>query len=561
MRDKKWLAPVLIALVAGIAYHNCLNNEMFWDDDDFILKNRYIKDWQYFPRFFSENLVAGGYLLSNYWRPVLLTVFAWAWHMWNTWLPGWHSLPVIFHALDGILIYFLFSRLFNNKVLAVAVGLIFVAHPVHNEAVVYVNSLGDSLATFFVLSCLLLFARFRQGGKPSVTSRNFWFSLLCYPMAIMSKETGFVAVGLLPLMDILLLQKDKSFWLRVRKSLATLWPFFSVAVIYVIMRGTCLNFNGSFNFYKENNEFTSSIIVRLMTFFKAMTQYAGFLFFPHDLRVERQMPWGRSLLEWDVALGGLIVAAMVFCIFKFWRSRPWLSFGCAWFFIAIAPASNVLVPINAVLYEHFLYMPMIGIVLIVLKMGTVTEVNKGTPYLIPHRTHHGELSMVSPYLLKLVTVPIFILTLILAIFCAINIRRNTDWHTAIGFYEKLVTYAPSYRVINNLGMEYADKDITDKAELWYNKAIAMDPKNPVAYHNIAGIYRDSGRVGLAEQNFKKAIELDPKFIFSYSSLADLYLRTNHLDAALPYIQVLVQFDPENQLYRETYEQVKKQLGN
>jgi hypothetical protein len=38
----RWLGVVLIVLLGAIAYHNCLPNEMFWDDDDFINNNRYI---------------------------------------------------------------------------------------------------------------------------------------------------------------------------------------------------------------------------------------------------------------------------------------------------------------------------------------------------------------------------------------------------------------------------------------------------------------------------------------------------------------------------------------
>ena len=98
----------------------------------------------------------------------------------------------------------------------------------------------------------------------------------------------------------------------------------------------------------------------------------------------------------------------------------------------------------------------------------------------------------------------------------LTFHRNLDWRTSIGFYEQLVSYRPDdYRVINNLGMEYANKGITDKAMANYLKAIALDPDNPVAYHNIAGTYRDTGHIELALENFHKALELNPNFIFSY----------------------------------------------
>lgn len=531
-----WLCVGLIVLLGLIAYHNCFNNEMFWDDDDFILKNRYIKDWKYFPQFFSENLVAGGYLLSNYWRPVLLTVFALAWHAWGTWLPGWHSLNIAFHCLDGVLLFFLLNRLFNNRLLSLCVALLFVVHPTHNEAVVYVNSLGDSLATFFVLAALLFFVRFRQSGKAAYISRNYYFALLCFPLAIMSKETGFVLAGLLPVLDVLLIQQSPRFMTRALNVLKVAWPFLLIAAIYIIMRGTCLNFNNSFNFYAEPNEFSSNIFIRILTFFKAATQYSGFLFIPYELKVERLLPFAHSIFEWDVVFGGLIILSMIIALFKYWKQKPWLSFGLAWFFIAIAPASNVLAPINAVLYEHFLYMPMIGIMLILVTAA---------------------LPVVERFRAQKISACIFIF--VLAILAGINIRRNLDWSTAIGFYEQLVKYAPSYRVINNLGMEYADKGFQDKAQYWYAKAIAMDPNNPVAYHNMGGTYRDTGHLDLAEAAFKKAIALNPKFIFSYRSLADIYWREKNYAEAKKYVLVLVNFDPDDQNAKQALAALDQQL--
>src|SRR5580704_6339550 len=72
LSTKRWVGVILIMLTGVIAYHNCLPNEMFWDDDDFINNNRFIRDFHYWPLWFSQNLVAGSYLVSNYWRPLLL---------------------------------------------------------------------------------------------------------------------------------------------------------------------------------------------------------------------------------------------------------------------------------------------------------------------------------------------------------------------------------------------------------------------------------------------------------------------------------------------------------
>jgi len=537
LSTKRWLGILLIVLAGAIAYHNCLPNEMFWDDDDFINNNRFIRDFHYWPLWFSQNLVAGSYLVSNYWRPLLLSIFALEWHWWQRWVYGWHAVSISVHILAGVAVYFLLNRLFKERLLAFLVALLFVTHPVHNEAVVYVNSLGDSLASLLVLSSLLSYAHFRQSKNPAFRSRSYYASLLLFPLAVMSKETGFVLAGLLPLMDFLLLQKHRSFWSRVGSVAAASWPLFALALTYVLLRATVLNFSNSFNFYNQANPFTTHLSIRVMTFFKAMTQYTGFLFFPYQLRVERQLVWAQSLFEWDVIVGGIIVTALLAAAFKYWKTKPWLSFGIGWFFIAIIPASNILVPINAVIYEHFLYLPMIGIALVVIY-----------PLLAWARKYRSVGT-----LLKMIGI-------ILVLFCAVNIRRNLDWRTSIGFYEQLVTYRPDdYRVINNLGMEYANRGIHDKAEANYLKAIALDPLNPVGYHNIAGTYRDTGRTQLALKNFHKALELNPNFIFSYRSLADLYWRLGQYDKCRQNVLQVLRIDPYDPAMRQALPMVEEKL--
>jgi len=467
-----------------------------------------------------------------------LTIFAAEWHWWQSWVYGWHAVSVGAHIGAGIALYFLLNRLFSRRTLSLITAVLFVAHPVHNEAVVYVNSLGDPLASIFIFSGLILYVRFRQSKVNALLSRSYYMSILMLPLGLMSKETGFVLAALVPFTDFLLLNSGP-FSRRLSRTLAACWPFLALALVYIVLRATVLNFSNSFNFYNADNAppAAGNIGLRLLTFFKAMGQYAGFLFFPHDLRVERLLPWARSLFEPDVLFGGFLVAGMLWAGLRHWQKKPLVSYGVGWFFIAIAPASNVLVPINAVLYEHFLYLPMIGVLLIVVDAAM----------------EWGRRKNLGPTLLK-------ILVLVLIIFIGMNARRNLDWRTSIIFYEKLVKTAPdSYRVINNLGMEYANKGIYDKAEATYLKAIALDPKNPVAYHNIAGTYRDTGRTALALENFKKAIVLDPKFIFSYRSLAQLYFQLGNWEEAKKYLEVVARSDPEDQSVQRALRMIEEAL--
>lgn len=510
MKTKEWFRElfhtnkgcVLVLIFLGLfIYLWSLPNEMFWDDDDFILKNRYIKEWHYLPEYFSQNLVAGASLNSNYWRPLLLMVFASEWSLWKDWPPGWHLVNTAFHLADSALLFFIILILFRNRTLAFCTSLIFLTHPIQVETVVYVNSLGDSLSVFFMFVSLLLYLKFRLSNTKASHCPYYYIALAMYPLALLSKESGILLPAFIGICDFMLLNPKKTFFQRVIIILRAIWPLALMALFYIYLRATKLNFINTFNFYDQKTEFTSNFWLRLINFFQVLQIYFGLLFVPYDLRVERILEVPKTFFQPAVMFGSLVFSGMISCAVFYWKKKPIVTFGILWFFIGLILTSNLFVAINALVYEHFLYVPIVGIALIL-------------SWLVIHRLN-------SPSLQKTV-LKAFVLLLI--IYCGLSVKRIFEWRTAIGFYEDLIVHSPnSYRVINNLGMEYADKNMHDKAEKYYLKAIALDPKNPVAYHNIAGTYRDTGRTDLALQTFLKAIELDPKFIFSYKSIAQLYL--------------------------------------
>ncbi len=495
---------LMLVLAAIVVYALCLPNQMFWDDEDFILKNMFIKDWQYWPKFFTENIIAGTHLVSNYWRPLLQAIFAVEWHLWADWAWGWHAVSILCHAAAGAMLFLVVNILLKNRTLAILTALLWTIHPVHTEAVVYPNSMGDSLATMLVFAGIFFYAKFRREGQRRASLQYYFLALAMYPLALLSKETGILLVAFIALADFFFLAPSTTFFKKVRDILTALWPFIVIAVIYMGLRATVLNFNNSFNFYNQDTQFTTHFDVRLATFFRAISLYAGFIFMPYDLRVERLIDPAQSFFELDVLWGMALCGGLIWLAKDNWRKRPGIAFGVLWFFTGIMPTSNLLVIINAFVYEHFLYTSLIGIILIVLIFAMEWARDERKKKIL------------------------FIV--LAALICAAGVRsawRCLDWRTAVGFYEKLLPTAPkSYRVINNLGMAYAYRGLVDKARETYEKAIALDPNNAVAYHNVANIYRDARQFDLAQQYYEKAISLQPSFIFSYKSLAQIYLNKN-----------------------------------
>lgn len=554
---------IAVLIVVGIVvYANTLPNKMFWDDDDFILQNAFIKDWHYFPKFFTENVIAGRGLVSNYWRPALLTVFSFEWHAWGSWAPGWHVVNAGFHIVDALLLFLILCslKLFKSspspppspsrerelgRWLAFCTACLFVVHPLQTEAVSYVNSLGDSLSVFFMFGGIYIFLRGMDIRRISLRVLIYTAAWLLYVLALLSKETAIIMPALLALCIFFLPHltslfepehqsrrpykgEEKKFnvleriWLVINRT----WPFFVTAGIYVLLRATTFNFKNSFNLYSEANTFTSSVWVRILTFFKILVTYFGLLFFPHGLHMERGMDFATSLLSLPVLLGVGLFFGSLLLAYACYRKHPIVSFGILWFFIAISPTSNIAVPINGLLYEHWLYVPMIGVSLAVVYTGLLVFQAYG------HRAMRC-------------IVPISFVVVIMLL-SGLAMKRNLDWHDPIVFYNQTLKYAPSsYRVINNLAMAYSDNREQGQAIEFYKKAIALDNTNPVAYHNLANAYEDLGDIANALRNYEIALALDAHFLFSYGHIINIYLNQKNYSEAKKWLTQYLAEDPNN----------------
>jgi len=494
---------ILIILLGLILYANTFNNAMFWDDNDFILNNSYIKSWLYLPKYFSQNVIAGTGLVSDYWRPLLMLVFSLEWSLWADWNGGYHIVNTIFHITCGLLTYNLVVRLFKNRWVALVTSCVFILHPLQTEAVSYANSLGDSLSTFFLLLSYIFFDKF-------LTTKNRDYKIiikssLFFTAALMSKETAVVGA---PIILTIYLLKNPILKIRFfdfKNLLKNTWVSIFIVSVYFILRASKLNFRNSFNLYNEQNEFTSNIFLRVITFFKIFYNYLSLIFIPINLHMERTVQKIEGFLDYQLILGVLLFSLILFTgIRAYLKKQKIIWFGATWFLIALIPVSNIIVPINGLIYEHWMYSPMIGFSLF---LAGLVKLNW------------------NKYLHKKQTKILFITSLVLylSLLSIKTMQRNNDWEDPIYFYQQTLSYSPNnYKILNNLGMEYAEKLDHDNGIKYYNKAIYVDPTNPVAYHNLGNSYYEQKNYTRAEGLYIKALDLDPKFVFSKNALIKTY---------------------------------------
>lgn len=529
----KW-AVLLLILAGFIAYGNTLKNGLFWDDDEFIKRNEFIRSFSQWPNWFGQPLTMGAGVNSNYYRPLLMASFTIDYHLWGLWPAGYHFENILWHTTAAILIFIFLTELLRNfrpptggsnfklaKLIAFATALLWLVHPAHVEAVTYANSRGDSMATVFILLSLILWMKNKIKG-----------SAITFILALLSKEFAIVTPGLVFLVESLRGAPAT----RQSRLIPKIKPFLImciIASIYILLRLTVLNFQNTLNFYGVDaakadqtqplTRYATSLPVRLMTFLKVLPIYAGILIWPNDLHMERTVEIATTLSDQAVLASLIVVATIIAVSITILYQGPALRskagpllivpFATAWIFISILPVSG-LIPISQILAEHFLYLPSIGFFLLI--SWFLVSVFSLLPLSPRFR----------------IAIFFSLITLISLALLNKTISQNRVWRDPITFYEYTLSKTkPTARVYNNLAMAYADIKNHGKAIENYQKSIGLGDVYPNPHYNLGNTFMETGDTEKAKEEYGKALKIDPNFHYATLKLGQIFVNQGKIEDA------------------------------
>lgn len=329
-----------------ICYLNALPNDLIFDDAPLVASNPAIR-----------SITPIKFLKSPYWmqqqyegiyRPFTVFSLSVDYAIWHRWAPGFRLTNLALHAVNGFLVFLLCTTLVGNGVIPVAAMLIYIAHPVHTEAVTSIVGRSELFSACFFLAAWLLFRK----GRPVWSAVLFGFALL-------SKENAIVLPAILVL-DLWLVGGGDSD--SPQKSIWRLLVFVPVAVCYLLLRFSVLGALG----IPQGAQYMAGRLTyfeRLLTAGRVFIRYLILIFFPVNVAGDydyNAIPIAH-LASWDAWLGLLLIVAIG--LWAIWyRRRNWIvSLGVLFAFIVFLPASNWIVPISVLMAERFLYLPLIGI--------------------------------------------------------------------------------------------------------------------------------------------------------------------------------------------------------
>lgn len=522
------IAVLLFAFIFCL-YLPSFFNTFIWDDEQFIYKNLFTTSWSYVPQIFTTNTTAGAGVVSNYYRPLTTVTFLIDRMIWGLQPFGYHLTNTVLHASVVVLFFLLLLRLGFSKLQATAAVVVYGVHPLNTEAVTYINSRGDSLFAFWLLLGVLAFDSVLKNERWNFTHDGhtygigrWWLAGIAvssFAISVLSKEIAVAGIGIYGLIAL---------WRWSKKTMPWKWALglgsllSAMLVTYFGLRLTVLNFSNSLNFYQIENEYSESLVIRMQTFGRILCEYFRLIAIPYPLHMEREVAFVTTPISMWVALSLVgVFGWMALSVWEWRTKQTWLiGFGGLWFFGMLAPVSGI-VPINGLLYEHWLYLPLMGFLIALV----------GVWKLIPVRKIH--------ILGRWLVIPFVV------IFAVLTVRQNWIWRHPIPFYTYTLEHSQTARVYNNLAMAYADEGNHLKAIEYYEKGLTISNVYPQIYYNLARNYQEIGETKLAIENAQMAIRIDPSFLYTYSLLIDLYLNEKNYVATLPLYEVLLKYFPND----------------
>lgn len=443
---------------------------------------------------------------------------------------GFHLINTLLHIACAVSVYFLIRRTLNLarspkeynpgpvEVISFFSALIFLVHPIQTESVTYIVQRSVLWASLFYLSALNLYLKL----KANFSWRLYVLSWLIVVAGTVSKPI-FVTVFLVVLLYEVCFFNFSFKTINLQKNLILFLPYLTVLFIVplFLMYFSLNHFSETFDFSKLTyaTRITSEISRGdyLLTQFRVLWTYIRLLFVPLGQNLDYDYSLSHNFFEIKTFLCFTGILALIGAAFLLFKRQRILSFCIFWFFIVLIPESSIF-PIPDVIFEHRLYLAMIGFSLF-LCWGMFLLIKDMKRYCL-------------------------YFSFIVLSFSLLTYARNLLWSNDVVFLKDIIMKSPmKARAHNNLGIRYSKDGLMSLAESEFRRAIELDHKYINAYNNLARIYADKKDYFQAELLYKNVLLIEPDNYIANLNLGNLYYDGKKFYSAISQYKKAIDINP------------------
>jgi tetratricopeptide (TPR) repeat protein len=497
-RRSRLLLIAIIAVLLFLAYARSLGNQFVYDDRHLILENPLVRDAGKLPAVFGEEFYRG----LTYYRPLPLISFIVEYRLWGPSPQAFHLTNIVLIAATGIVLFLVLSRMFAPRRVGLALfaTLLVCLHPVMSSVALAVGARADLLAMPLLLFALFFYLR---GGAAS-----FILSILCFGLALLSKETAVTFPVLILALEALGLHAERRITMTGQTVLRHL-PFWVLLAAYFAIRSAVLADTAG-TFTLKGMSVLKSYAYLLQT---SIVPGIGLVYEP------RFEDW---FSPFRLAVAGAVSAILLLAVVRAGRERAReAAFWLLWAVITYLPTSNI-VKQETTWDERYLALPLIGIV-------SFACVAAGSLRRRDRRLTRAKLiSGVG----------------LLIVFTAITLGRSAFWKDDLAFFTQWRETSPyNPRPHNNLGIVYREMGKLRPAMECFEEAIAADSSYVRAYNNLGLARATLGRYDEAIRLYLEATEIDSTYGVAFYNLATAYGVTGRPDSALKAYEKALRIHP------------------
>ncbi|NDC42277.1 MAG: DUF1736 domain-containing protein [Chitinophagia bacterium] len=384
---------IFLALLSMLLYANTFSHEYAFDDMMAIVNNEYVQEGvsgigkimttdayqSYLEQHNGANQLAGGR-----YRPLSLVSFAIEQQVLginenttdkdgqpanrtpeqeqklNNDMHVRHFINVALYALCVVvLLQFLRKIVFPSQPVAAFAGaLLFAIHPLHTEVVANVKSRDEILS--ILLICLTYLRAFRY--RETSDKKYLYHALLCFFLALLSKEYAITTIALLPLAFYVFGNDD---WATAFKRFL---PYLIPLGVYFLLRVASVNgpAEGAEKDIMNNPYVNATTVQRLATEILVLGMYVKLLLFPHPLTADysfNQIPY--TDFSNPMVIGSLLLyIAIVVAIVVTGPKRNKIAFALGFYLLHLLLISNIFFNIGAPMGERLAFHSSIGFVIL-----------------------------------------------------------------------------------------------------------------------------------------------------------------------------------------------------
>ncbi|GEM_PF-1983140 len=345
-----WRPYALLLLTSAGLYGHIITFTEYTYFDDYILIARnfsHIDELSDIPREMFEDAGHQGQG-GNLYRPLLTITFILSAQLSGLELWGYHLVNVLLHAVACMLLFATLHVMRFGRVRSFTATLLFCVHPALTQAVAWISGRNDPLLAVFLLPTFITYIKFLRSEQP------LWYvlSLLLFFCSLLTKETA-VAFPFLALAFSAGVEKGP---LLSRQNVLWIIGWAVVILNWQLMRDVAQMAPIGSLWYA---------IKTILSHWSVACAFYAKIFWPFDLAF--------APVEQDLSIvAGVLSLAGTVALFLLSKDRHWelAAFCILWFGLFLAPTffhhDKLFFPPK--FYEHRLYVPMIGVVILFLSL-------------------------------------------------------------------------------------------------------------------------------------------------------------------------------------------------